>query len=292
MGEAWFLYDRPGCSAVVALGAFEGRTLSGLMLSEREALLGTSNAALDDAFPLMIKWLDTREALSVQVHPNEEDARRLGVQPKDECWYVLSAEPGSLIHLGLKGGVDASAFAALEGAPDIVDLLQSFEPRAGQFINVPAGTIHSIGAGLTLVEIQQNSETTYRIYDWGRSNSPGESRSLHWDTALQCTDFDAVSTGPVEPKIDDPSQLNGSALLAREQNYNIDYLRISDDLKHSTRGRAWLYLPISGAGTLEVAGGGSTRLEAGETWLLPADVNDYAITDCDGDLAVLRVEVC
>ena len=125
VGEAWFLYDRPGCSAVVALGAFEGRTLSGLMLSEREALLGTSNAALDDAFPLMIKWLDTREALSVQVHPNEEDARRLGVQPKDECWYVLSAEPGSLIHLGLKGGVDASAFAALEGAPDIVDLLQS-----------------------------------------------------------------------------------------------------------------------------------------------------------------------
>ena len=125
VGEVWTLADRQGSSSVVAAGALEGRKLAGLMLSEREALLGSAAPTSDERFPLLVKYLDATQPLSVQVHPDAKAAKRLGGEAKDECWYILSAEPGSQIYLGLAPGVDVVSFAAEARGPHVVDMLQA-----------------------------------------------------------------------------------------------------------------------------------------------------------------------
>ena len=289
-GEVWLICDRLGQASGVAEGPLSGRTLAGLMLSEEAALLGESAPSVGGGFPLIIKWLDTAELLSLQVHPSEGLAQRLGSEPKDECWYICDAEPGSVLYLGLRDGVDAAAFADASANGDVLDLLQSFSPKPGDFFHVPAGTLHSIGAGLTLVEIQQNSVTTYRAYDWDRLGLDGKTRQLHREEALQAIAFGRHASGPLRPLPKDEAAVNPMAALLDEGPFGVQWLQLLEDYQDNTQGRAWVYVVLAGSGALRVGKNEACRMEAGDAWLLPADSENYSITESDGDLELLRVE--
>ncbi len=191
--ESWELVDRGADQSTVAAGPLAGRTLGALVRERGRELFGRS--APLPAFPLLFKFLDARLDLSVQVHPDDARASRL-VPPdrgKTEAWYVVDAAPGARIWAGTTPGIDAEAFAAALHAGRIADILHWFEPRPGDCVFIPAGTVHAIGAGLLVAEIQQSSDVTYRLHDWGRIGADGQARPLHVAAGL-----DAVTRfGPV-----------------------------------------------------------------------------------------------
>jgi len=193
--ESWELVDRGADQSVVAAGPLAGTAL-GTLVRERGAELLGRRAPLS-AFPLLFKFLDACRDLSVQVHPDDARAARLAPPDfgKTEAWYVVAAEPGSRIYAGLEPGVDAAAFAAALRAGRCAEVLHAFEPRPGDCIFIPAGTVHAIGAGLLVAEIQQSSDVTYRLHDWGRTGPDGRPRPLHVEAGLEAT----TRLGPVAP---------------------------------------------------------------------------------------------
>ncbi len=187
IGESWELVEHEEHhSKSIDSAAQEGEFLGELW---RAGKLGGSASG---EFPFLLKWLDTRGTLSVQVHPDEAACERLGFgQPKTEAWIVAQAQPGSRIYLGHRPGLDAKKLvdAAKQGTID--DWLLSIEPSAGDMISVPAGTLHAIGPGFVLLEIQQPSNTTFRVFDWNRLGLDGKSRELHLESAAQVVNYAA-----------------------------------------------------------------------------------------------------
>lgn len=293
VGEAWCLVDRERASSVVAEGPLAGRTLRGLMLSEQEALLGATTPDPDGSFPLLIKLIDTRRHLSVQVHPDEATARRMGGEHagKDESWLVLEAEEGSEVYLGLAEGVDARAFAEAGSSPELVDLLQSHPVHAGDFVQVPAGTVHAIGGGLLVAEVQQNSDTTFRIYDWDRADHSGIRRPTNLDDALQAISFDSHPPEPGPPAWDEHGA-NRSAQLTSGSAFETELLRIHEAQGRDLDGHAGALLVVDGCGSLRTGSGDDAQdhaLERGHTWLLPADLGRHTLLPGDGDFTLLSV---
>jgi mannose-6-phosphate isomerase len=201
IGEAWILSDHGDDVSVVADGPLKGTTLRELMRDRREELLGPS-LVHHEAFPLLLKVIDARENLSVQVHPDDSLAKSLAGVPrgKTEAWVVLHAEPGSRIYAGLKEGVDRPRLERAIADGTVADCLHSFEPTVGDCVYLPAGTVHALGGGITIFEVQQTSDTTYRLFDWNRVDAKtGKARDLHIGQALECIDF---ARGPARPGID------------------------------------------------------------------------------------------
>jgi len=293
VGEIWELVDRDGASSKVASGPFEGRKLRGLMLSESDDLLGRTKANKGDYFPLLIKYLDAAQNLSVQVHPDERAAQSLGggAESKTECWYILSAEPGARLYLGFKPGIERPSIATKCASADIVEMLESYEVKAGDFVFVPPGTVHAIGAGITLVEVQENSDTTYRMYDWGRTGLDGEARECHIDEALKSIDYASAAPIPVQPEFTSDGGVNEHAPLVDCDVFTVDALHVNGPLEGETCGRAWIYIVTDGKGELTLPGRDETwALRRGETWLLPASLGSYRLDSVDGQLKMLRVE--
>ncbi len=196
--ESWELVDRGDDQSVVAAGPLAGTPLGEIVRRSGGELFGR-NAPLD-VFPLLFKFLDASRDLSVQVHPDDSRAARLGTpdRGKTEAWYVVEAAAGSRVYAGLREGADLSSFAAAVRAGRCEDLLHSFEARAGDCIFIPAGTVHAIGAGLMVAEIQQSSDVTYRLHDWNRTGPDGKPRPLHVDAGLEAVTRTAA-VGPVRP---------------------------------------------------------------------------------------------
>ncbi len=196
--ESWEIVDRGADQSLVAAGPLAGMSLHDLVTQHGQELFGRHHPQLQ--FPLLFKFLDAHRNLSVQVHPNDEQARRLDPPDlgKTEAWVVLHAEPGSLIYAGLKRGFDRQAFEreVRRGTTELC--LHRFEPRIGDCIFIPAGTVHSLGAGLIIAEIQQTSDTTLRIFDWNRVGPDGQPRPLHIEQALDAIDYDA---GPISAQV-------------------------------------------------------------------------------------------
>jgi mannose-6-phosphate isomerase len=192
--ESWELVDRGEDQSVVASGPLVGETLGSLVRTYGERLLGAH--ASHTAFPLLFKFLDANQVLSVQVHPDDARASRLSPpdRGKTEAWYVIDAEPGSRIYAGLREGVEPSDLAAAIRAGDCEAALHSFEPRPGDCVFIPAGTVHAIGAGLLVAEIQQSSDVTYRLFDWNRVGQDGRPRPLHVEAGVEAV----TRLGPVD----------------------------------------------------------------------------------------------
>jgi mannose-6-phosphate isomerase len=195
VAESWEVCDRGPEQSVVAVGALAGRTLGELVATRGRELFGRH--PVPPRFPLLVKFLDAAQPLSVQVHPDDAQAARrtppdLG---KTEAWVVLAAEPGSVIYAGLKPGVDREALnrAVREGTVD--RCLHRFEPHAGDCVFLPAGTVHALGAGIVVAEIQQSSDITFRLFDWNRLGPDGKPRPLHVAESLEAIDF---ARGPVD----------------------------------------------------------------------------------------------
>ncbi|MEM1451349.1 MAG: type I phosphomannose isomerase catalytic subunit [Planctomycetota bacterium] len=293
VGEVWLISDREDRCSLVTGGPFDGRSLSGLMLSEREALLGEAAPGEEDDFPLLVKLIDARQTLSIQVHPDDAAAASFGSTPKGECWYLLDAEPDAEVYLGLADGVDATGFASGAASLDVVDLLCRYPVHAGEGVDISPGIVHAIGAGIVIAEVQNNSDTTYRIYDWERVGLDGQPRETHLDEALRSMDFEAPPTSPKPldfEQVGDDGSVNRSATLRKGVRFQAEVLDVHEPLEMAAPGVPTTLLVLSGCGRLALAGAGEEPLELdrGSAWVLPADLQSVRVVDADGDLRILR----
>ncbi len=269
IGESWEIVDRPDEQSVVARGPHARRTLRELIATEGAAVMG---AAWDSRrrFPILVKWLDCQDRLSLQVHPPAAVAAMLHGEPKTEHWYIARAEPHATLLVGLRRGVTRERFERHLASATLEGLVHRCPVQAGDSMLVPSGRIHAIDAGNLILEIQQNSDTTYRVYDWDRRGADGRLRELHVKESLRCIDF-----SDFEPQI--VRSRGGDALLAECAEFRIH--RLEGGPGHAFR------LPVEAsqprllsviAGQVVVTGTNlSERYGAGHNVLLPAD------TQCD-----------
>ena len=191
IGESWELSGIPGNESVVAGGAYGGLTLTQLAERGGSALLGEENfKRFGTRFPLLVKFIDAAQPLSVQVHPDDELAqRRHGCPGKTEMWYVIKAEKGAGLYSGFSEQIDAEEYVKREENNTIMDVLQRYDVNEGDVFFLPAGRVHAIGAGCFIAEIQQTSNITYRIYDYNRKDANGNGRELHTELAKDAIDY-------------------------------------------------------------------------------------------------------
>ena len=198
IGESWEIVDRPEAQSVVRNGPLRGKTLHELWTQYREEIFG--DVPDSPRFPLLLKLLDAHEKLSSQVHPPAKFAERLGGEPKTEFWYVAAADPGAEVYLGFGESITRDQFEKALREGTAADHVHKIRVRAGDAAFLPAGRFHAVGAGILLIEIQQNSDTTYRVFDWNRMDDKGKQRQLHIDQALRCIDFNDVRPRLVQPQ--------------------------------------------------------------------------------------------
>jgi mannose-6-phosphate isomerase len=294
VAESWDISAHPNGETTVLSGPLQGLTLGQVQEKLGEALVGSRNLRSLELgkFPLLIKLLDANRWLSVQVHP--DDAYGLaheGEYGKTEMWVVLHAEPGAELIYGLKAGADRDAFQQAVAEDRSLDLLHRFPVAAGDVIFVPAGAVHALGPGVIVAEIQQNSDTTYRIYDWGRMGNDGKPRPLHVEQALAVIDWTQVEPGPVIPRL----LSHGSRGIHQEVIGESDYFRT--ERFHLTPGSSYrdrcagesfqIWGVMAGRATIEWEGAPVT-LEAVSWVLLPAALGNFQIK-AEDESTLLRV---
>src|ERR1700674_2010655 len=273
IGEAWLTGDE--CK--VANGPFTGQTLAQLSAKYQRELVG--DAARDARrFPLLLKFLFPHEKLSVQVHPDDEQARRVN-QPwgKTECWYVAHAKPGSQIALGLKPGVTVAQLEQAIHEKHAEDLLNWLNVYTGDMIYVSGGTVHTLGAGSVIIETQQQSDTTYRLYDYGRP------RDLHLKDGMAAVKEKVNSGKVVRPA---PEQIGGSknrhAPLVGAPYFVVDMFEAKEPLQLATRDDAGrssvqILVAIEGCGVIEAPGMDPVTLAKGDAVIIPASIGDFGV---------------
>ena len=279
IGESWEIADRPGDESVIVNGPLAGRTLRWVMQEHRNDLLGDASPAPGDRFPLLCKILDARQRLSLQVHPPDH-AADLG-EPKTEMWYIAAADPDAELFVGLRPGVTRAAFEQAIASGTVADCFHRVAVKAGDTMFLPSGRVHAIGAGLVIFEIQQNSDTTFRVHDWDRLGLDGKPRDLHVPQSLASIDFQDF-----EPSLVETPAIGDGAFTVRRL---VDHpLFITDVIAAQTAGD---YRPHEGRlrvlatleGSLIVGGGGTSELlEAGDFCVLPARTSDPVITAFGG----------
>ncbi|MCU0499736.1 MAG: class I mannose-6-phosphate isomerase [Anaerolineae bacterium] len=268
-GESWELHD----TSIVINGAWAGQTIGALTLTQGAALIGPHNNP-QDGFPLLAKFLDAADWLSIQVHPDDHFAAQLEAQArgKTEAWYIIHAEPGARLVIGVKSGTTREQMASAIRENQLEDYLVYAEVNAGDVFYIPAGTIHAIGPGLTLYEIQQCSDTTYRLYDWGRMDLNGTPRPLHVDQALTVSNI-AILPQITRDFVPDQPILQGPYFVTwREQ---LDQISRSFD----TEGRRFHALTcLDGTVTITWSGGDPVSFNTGQTVLIPAALGTYTLS--------------
>jgi mannose-6-phosphate isomerase len=196
IGESWEIVDRNEAQSVVEGGALNGQSLRSVLAKHSADVMGPS-WPVGKPFPILVKWLDCRERLSLQVHPPADVAQELGSEPKTENWYIAHTVPGAELIVGLKRGVTRAQFERAISANTLEQCVHHFRVAAGDSILVHSGQVHAIDAGNLILEIQQNSDTTYRVYDWGRVGLDGLPRQLHIDESLRSIDWADFEPAPV-----------------------------------------------------------------------------------------------
>jgi mannose-6-phosphate isomerase len=275
VGESWEISDRPGDESVVSNGPLAGRTLRSIMQEQADNVLGEAAATDEGRFPLLCKILDARERLSLQVHPPAR-LEHLG-DPKTEMWYIADADPGAELFVGLKPGATRQTLESAIGDGRVTDCLHRIAVQAGDAMFLPSGRVHAIGAGLVIFEIQQNSDTTFRVYDWDRLGLDGKPRALHTRESMASIDFDDIEPALVasRPRAADSFTVRP---LVRDPLFNIDVVEASTTAtsrRQSARPR------VLGCvrGRVTVQGGGMSHgVVAGQFCLLPARMADASIT--------------
>lgn len=189
IGEAWEICDRPGDASVIANGPLAGKDLHWLMENHASEILGNAQPAAEGRFPLLCKILDARQKLSLQVHPPARKAAELKGEPKTEMWFIADAAPGACLYVGLNRGVTREAFEMKIADGSVADCFHRIPVKPGDTMFLPSGRVHAIGEGLVIFEIQQNSDTTYRVFDWNRCGLDGKPRELHIPESLASIDF-------------------------------------------------------------------------------------------------------
>jgi mannose-6-phosphate isomerase len=276
IGEAWVLSDRDDHPSHVANGPLKGRTIGQLLEQSPEQLLGKL-AGRFRRFPLLLKFLDAREMLSVQVHPADAhtDLLPAGETGKTEAWVVLEAGTKSRIYAGLKPGTTADDLRRALTSGAVADRLVCFNPKPGDGVFLPAGTVHALGGDVVVFEVQQNSDVTFRLYDWDHLDArTGQPRALQVDQALGCIDFAEGAVGPVEPVVVATTPVERERLFHCEQ-FRLWRLRGQSQFSVGAAGVPRVLICIEGTGRVE-HGGATYAVGKGDVWLLPAVVGAAA----------------
>lgn len=293
--ESWEIVDHGADQSRVKTGPWQGKSLQDLLREDGPALLGrdydswstaSRPAALAHRFPLLFKFLDCQRALSVQVHPNDEQGQ-LQSPPdlgKTEAWVVLEAEAGSRVYAGLKTGIRKTDLVEAVAAGCTEEVLHDFEPQQGDCIFIPAGTIHALGAGLLIAEIQQASDTTFRLFDWNRVDENGQGRPLHIQESLNVIDEQA---GPVEPVIPTQVEADIETLVCCDK---FVLKRRTASTPTTLGGDDRLRILAVAEGELVVQSGTTEdRLNRGDTLLLPASAGEMQISPRCSEATLLEI---
>ena len=286
VGEAWVAFEE---SRVVA-GVHAGRTVAELSAEYGAHLLGREVfEAYGSRFPLLVKLLDCADWLSVQVHPDDEQAARLvgpGEFGKTEAWHFIEAEPGATIYAGVRAGTSEEELEAAIRTGRVLEVAEQLEVKVGETVYIPAGTLHALGPGLLLYEVQQSSDTTYRVYDWDRPASAG--RRLHVEESVAVTD-------PRRSAVVHPApELSGTAAAAALASpyFELEVIRLGGDaLDEDPAGETFHLLTVT-EGSAELSSDGeAVRLDRFETALVAGSARAYRLRAEDGGARLLRVAV-
>ena len=272
IGEAWVLSDRDDHQSQVANGPLKGQSIGELMEEFRDQLMGQS-ASRFRRFPLLLKFLDAREMLSVQVHPSDAhpDLIPAGESGKTEAWVVIEAANGGRIYAGLKTGTTAGDLRHSLATGTIADHLVGIVPKPGDAVFIPAGTVHTLGGDVVVFEIQQNSDVTFRLYDWGHVDAKtGQPRSLQVDQAFASIDFTESKGGLVTPLVVTSTPVERERLFDCED-FQLWRVRGESPFDVGTAEMPRVLVCIEGSGWLE-GSGSAYGVEKGEVWLLPSVV--------------------
>ncbi|MCA9134568.1 MAG: class I mannose-6-phosphate isomerase [Planctomycetales bacterium] len=279
--ESWEIVDHPQHVSIVTNGAFAGESLRHIAHHHRAWLYGHTPAL--DSLPLLLKYLDCQQVLSVQVHPNDHYAQKMPTPDlgKTEAWYIISAEPNAVLYAGLKSGVTREQLQDAIDNGGVESCLHVLRPQAGDCVFIPAGTVHALGAGLLVAEIQQASNTTFRLFDWNRLSATGQPRELHVQQALEVIDF---ASGPRQLQTPQPTDQAGRERLVRCDKFILDRLENPPGNQPSLNiggdhGFHLLTMP-RGSGKLQWSSKHSEelQLQAGESLLIPAAMPPLTLT--------------
>jgi mannose-6-phosphate isomerase len=289
IGESWEIADLPESidkgRSTIANGPLVGRTLHEAMVEHRAAILGTANPGPGGGFPLLIKYLDAGQNLSVQAHPDEAYVRgHPQTHLKSEAWVVVDAEPGAVIYKGLRPGVTPDRFAEHIRAGTVIDDLRVEPAVAGACHDLPSGTCHALGAGTLVAEVQTPSDTTFRVFDWGRTGRP-----LHIDEALECIRFEPYVEPPPGPPPIDAGGCRTEHLLATPYFAIERFTAVREtSIEAIVPAVPVVWMVLAGEGRLTGTTGPAVTLATGTTVLLPAGLEDGRAELAEGTV-VLRV---
>lgn len=274
-GESWEISCVEGNISTVANGLLKGKSLLDLIKEFKAQLLGTRvYNSFGNNFPLLFKFIDAQEDLSVQLHPNDELAKKYHNSfGKTEMWYILQAEKDGRIILGFQDEMNASKYVEKLSENKITDVLHSENVKAGDSFLIEPGTVHAIGAGVVLAEIQQTSDITYRIYDWDRPGIDGKLRELHQDLALE-----AINYNSLDAKLDYKSIENKAVQLCRSAYFETNRLVLTKDLKRDllSLDSFVVYMCVDGTAIIETSND-SEEIKKGETLLIPASIANVVV---------------
>ncbi|KIL38919.1 mannose-6-phosphate isomerase [Gordoniibacillus kamchatkensis] len=284
IGEGWMIGDHPNGTTKVVNGELAGRGLDEIRTQFGREWFGSKGfSEKNGRFPLLIKLLDCDDDLSVQVHPNDRYERLpKGELGKTEMWYVLDARPGAKIIYGLKPGVTRQTLEQAIRDGRIMDCLQEVPVEAGDSFYIPAGTVHALCSGVLVAEIQQNSDTTYRLYDYNRPGLDGKPRELHIEDSLNVIAYEGAGATRMKTHLSGPNEW---LTLAESPYFITQKGRVDGEWKLATSAESFTILIVcDGSGSI-VWDGGRLETKAGQCFLLPATLGEYALT---GGMTVLR----
>ncbi len=276
VGESWEISGVKDNETIIADGEYKGKSLNELVKEQKERLVGVENyQRFGDEFPLLIKFIDARQDLSIQVHPNDEMAQRLGKSKgKTEMWYVLESEMGAHLHSGLKQQITPEEYTKMVENDTITDALARYEVNEGDVFFIPAGRIHSIGAGCFVAEIQQTPDVTYRIYDFKRKDKDGNYRELHTKEASMSIDYTVLPNYRTEYHL---SKNEGAQVVSCPYFTTAVYdLTEPMTLDYSELDSFVILIAVKGEGRL-TCNGQETTFRMGDTVLLPATTDEVKV---------------
>lgn len=276
IGESWEICDRPGAVSVVAEGPLAGRDLRWLMENLRTELLGDAHD-IGGRFPLLVKLLDAQDTLSLQVHPPKAQAAKWNGEPKAEAWLFAETTPEASIIAGLRAGTTREEFELRLRNGTAAESVHRIPVRKGDAMFLPSGRVHALGAGSVLFEIQQNSDTTYRVFDWNRAGIDGKPRELHIEQALGSIDFNDHEPALVPPQLTETANGRTRALVPADGPFTLDETHLIANSTARLEIRAALIVGVV-VGVMTLRGGDSERvLTAGQFCLVPACLGQVSI---------------
>ncbi len=287
IGESWEISDVEGDTSMVSNGSLTGKSLKDLLETYKGQFVGEKNyKVFGNKFPLLIKFIDAREDLSIQLHPNDElAAKRHNSFGKTEMWYTVQADEGSNLIVGFNQDMTADKYLSHLENKTLTEILNFDDVKVGDTYFIEVGRIHAIGAGVMVAEIQQTSDITYRVYDWDRVDDEGNGRELHNDLAIDAFDFNM----PDNFRVNYSKDHNQSNDMVSCPYFTTNYLKVTETLQKKNKQDSFvIYMCVDGDAEILVDGV-SESIKKGETILLPAVIKDYEIVSKNATLLEVYV---